>query len=395
MYNFDELIERHGTASYKYDALQKIYGRADLNPLWVADMDFKTPDFIVDALKKRLEHPIFGYNVTGDDYFEIIRSWVKNLHGWDVPKDHFCFVPGIVKGIGLAERCFLDPGDKVIIQPPVYHPFRITTQECGFEVVYNPLLPVYGEDGFLKTYRMDLEGLEKLIDEKVKMLVLCNPHNPCGVTFPAEELRALASICHRHGIIVVSDEIHCEMVLGGRRHVPFATVSKEAEEISITFQSPAKTFNIAGIVTSYSIIFNPELRAKFHKYMDAFELSDPNIFSTISTKAAYKYGREWRNELVEYLEGTVDFVDKWLKENLPVIGCVRPQASFLIWLDCRKLGLCQEALVDLFVNKALLALNDGSVFGKEGTGFMRLNIGCPRSNILKALESLKKAVENL
>ena len=207
-YDFDTLIDRRGSASLKVDGLKKRYGRDDLMAMWVADMDFATPDFIIDALRKRLDHPILGYSLTGDDYFDIISAWVEDLHGWKVDSSFFRYIPGIVKGIGFAERCFLSEGDKVIIQPPVYHPFRLVTQACGFEVVNNPLIPVYDSEGFLKSYRMDLEGLEKLIDSKTKMLILSNPHNPCGVCFPKEELQALAEICSRHGIIVISDEIH-------------------------------------------------------------------------------------------------------------------------------------------------------------------------------------------
>lgn len=389
MYNFDEVINRRGTRCIKYDTLQEHFGRTDLLPMWVADMDFRTPEFILDALRARLEHPVLGYPTTGDDYFGIVSKWVEDLHGWKVPAKDFRYVPGIVKGFGFAERCFLQPGDKVIIQKPVYHPFRIVAEESGFEVVNNPLRPVYDEDGFLKTYEMDLEDLERKIDARTKMLILCNPHNPGGVCFPVEVLRRLAEICDRHGIIVVSDEIHCEMVLGGRRHVPFASVSEAAARCAITFMAPSKTFNIAGVVSSYVIIQNPALAGKFFKYLESNETDYPPIFSAEATRAAYtEAGKAWRSEMLEYVQDNIDYVDQWLRTNLPLIRAVRPQASFLVWLDCRKLGLSQAALVDLFVNKARLALNDGSVFGPEGVGFMRLNVGCPRSMLRDALESL-------
>lgn len=394
MYNFDEIIDRHGTSCCKYDTLEETYGRSDLNSLWIADMDFRTPDFIMDALRKRLEHPVLGYPTTGDDYFRIVSSWVESLHGWKVAPEDFRFIPGIVKGFGFAQRCFLSPGDKVIIQPPVYHPFNNVTRACGFEVVANPLKPVYDEDGFLRTYEMDLDGLEALIDGSTRMLILCNPHNPCGVCFPVESLRRLADICHRHGIIVISDEIHAEMVLGGKRHVPFATVSEAAAACSISFLAPSKTFNIAGVVSSYCVVLNPELRKKFFCYLESNEIDYPTIFSTVATRAAYtEQGKAWRAQMLSYVEGNIDFVDKWLRANLPAIRAVRPQASFLIWLDCRKLGLSHDALIDLFVNKARLALNDGEMFGKEGAGFMRLNVGCPRSILKAALESLAEAVD--
>ena len=393
MYDFDEIIDRHGTRCIKYDTLQAEFGRSDLNALWVADMDFRTPDFILDALRRRLDHPVLGYPTTGADYFEIVLAWVERLHGWKVPASCFRYVPGIVKGFGFAERCLLRPGDKVVIQKPVYHPFRIVTEESGFEVVNNPLRPRYDAEGFLAGYEMDLDDLERKIDDRTKMLILCNPHNPGGVTFPVETLRRLAEICDRHGIIVLSDEIHSEMLLGGRQHHPFASVSEAAARCSITFMAPSKTFNIAGVVSSYAIVQNPDLAGKFFKYLESNETDYPPIFSAEATRAAYTdAGARWRREMLDYVQGNVDFVDGWLRVNLPQIRAVRPEASFLIWLDCRKLGLPQPALVDLFINKARLALNDGTVFGEEGLGFMRLNAGCPRANLQAALESLRAAL---
>lgn len=392
MYNFDEVIERRGSSCLKYDALEERYGRADLIPLWVADMDFKTPDFIVDALRRRLDHPIFGYTMKGD-YFSVLASWVEKLHGWSVKPEEICYIPGIVKGIGLAQRCFLSPGDQVIIQPPVYHPFRLVPQACGFEVVNNPLIPVYDSEGFLQSYEMDFEGLERLIGPRTKMLVLSNPHNPCGICFPKETLAQLAEICCRRGVIVVSDEIHAEMVLGGKRHIPFASASEDAALCSISFMAPSKTFNIAGIVSSYCIIKNAELRDKFFNYLGACELEDPTIFALEATRAAYsEQGLAWREEMLAYVEGNIDFVCEWFAGNLPEIHPVRPQASFLVWLDCRKLALEQKDLVDLFVNKAGLALNDGAMFGPGGEGYMRLNIACPRSLLATALSQLKSAM---
>ncbi|MBR5723773.1 MAG: pyridoxal phosphate-dependent aminotransferase [Bacteroidales bacterium] len=393
MYDFDEVIERRGTRCVKFDALEERFGRSDLLPLWVADMDFRTPDFILDALRRRLEHPVLGYPCTGDDYFEIVSRWVEDLHGWKVPASCFRYVPGIVKGLGFAERCFLQSGDEVVIQKPVYHPFRIVTEESGFTVVNNPLRPLYDAEGFLTGYEMDLEDLERKIGPRTRMLILCNPHNPGGATFPAETLRRLAEICDRHGLIVLSDEIHAEMVHGGVRHVPFASVSEEAARCSITFMAPSKTFNIAGVVSSYAIVQDRALADRFFKYLESNETDYPPIFSAEATRAAYTpQGRAWREEMLAYVQGNIDFVDAWLRGHLPQIRAVRPQASFLVWLDCRKLGLSQPELVDLFVNRAHLALNDGTVFGPEGEGFMRLNVGCPRSVLQKALEALAAAV---
>ena len=393
MYNFDEIIDRHGTRCCKVDTLKENYGREDLISLWIADMDFRTPDFILDALKRRLDHPILGYPTTGDDYFCQVSDWVEYLFGWKVAPENFRFIPGIVKGFGFAQRCFLQPGDKVIIQPPVYHPFFHVTEKSGFEVVTNPLKPVYDSDGFLVNYEMDLEGFESLLDDKTKMLILCNPHNPGGVCFPKETLQRLAEICVRHNILVLSDEIHGEMTLPGASHDPFASVSEDAAKCSISFLAPSKTFNIAGVVSSYSIVFNPEIKKKFYDYLDSNEIDYPTIFSAEATRAAYtEQGKQWRKEMLAYVWDNVQFVSSWLKENLPQVHAMIPQASFLVWLDCRKLGLSQKELVDLFVNKAHLALNDGTMFGKEGEGFMRLNVGCPRSVLEQALNQLKAAI---
>lgn len=393
MYNFDEIIERRGTGSVKYDGMAPYFGSGDLNPLWVADMDFRTPDFITDALKKRMEHPVFGYSVIPEDYFPTIAAWVKELHGWEVDPAHIRFIPGIVKGISMVLECFFERDVKVMIQPPVYHPFRIVPESMGFEVVRNPLLPVYDEDGFLSTYEMDFEDMESKLeaDPSIRVLVLSNPHNPCGIAWSRETLERLADVAERHNILVVSDEIHGEMVLG-RAHIPFASVSEAAAHHSITFQAPSKTFNIAGIVSSYAIVPDDALREAFFGWLEAGELCSPGIFSVVATEAAYKNGRQWRDEMLAYVSGNYEFVDSWLRSRIPQIRAVRPEASFLVWLDCRKLGLSRSELVGLFVDKARLALNDGAIFGEQGEGFMRLNIGCPRSNLEAALRSLEEAL---
>lgn len=392
MYNFDEIIDRKGTRCCKVDSLEEEFGRGDLSAMWVADMDFRTPDFIIEALKKRLEHPILGYPLTGSDYFEIVSEWVYSLHGWKTDPSCFRFIPGIVKGLILAEHCLLNKGDKVIIQTPVYHPFRLNTLAAGYEVVENPLLPVYDTDGFLEGYRMDLDSLERLIDDRTRILILSNPHNPAGICFREEELRRLASICRSKGVTVLADEIHSEMVLFGNSFRPFASVSEDAAQCSISFMAPSKTFNIAGVVSSYCMVSNPELRERFYSFIEAAEIDYPPIFSAVATRAAYTpEGMRWRNEMLRYVEGNIQFLEDRLKEDVPMIHPVRPQASFLVWLDCRKLRLPQKELVNLFVNEARLALNDGTMFGSQGTGYMRMNVGCPRSTIASAVENLKKA----
>lgn len=386
-YNFDEIIDRKGTSCVKYDGLKNAYqGKENLIPLWVADMDFATPDFIVEALKKRCEHPVFGYTFDDDEYYESIQTWLDYKYHWKTEREWISYIPGIVKGIGLAVQCFTQPGDKVIIQPPVYHPFRLVPTRMGREVVYNPLKL---EDGI---YKMDFEQLESLIDKDCKMLILSNPHNPGGVVWEKEALVKLAQICSAHGILVISDEIHAEMTYPQFRHHPFATVSEEAAACSVTFMAPSKTFNIAGIVSSYALVPDSRIREKFYSFLEAGELNAGTIFAFTATKAAYTYGAEWLQQMRSYVIENVTFVDEYLKKNIPQIKVYRPQASFLVWLDCRELKLTQPELVQLFEDKAGLALNDGTMFGKEGEGFMRLNIGCPRSILNQALESLKKAI---
>lgn len=387
-YDFDKRIERRGSGALKYDALQGRYGDKDLLPLWVADMDFETPPFIVDALKQRLEHPIFGYTVEPKEYWPTVCRWIADHHDWQVKPEWLTYIPGIVKGIGMAINVFVKEDEKVIIQPPVYHPFRLTTLGNGREVVYNPLRRK--SDG---SYEMDFENLEKVADAKCRLLVLANPHNPGGIVWDKETLVKLADFCYHRNILVISDEIHCDMALWDNKHIPFATVSPEAEACSITFGAPSKTFNIAGIVSSYAIVPNEQIRQRFFGWLTANELNEPTVFAPIVTIAAFQKGEAWRQEMLRYVEANIDFVIDFCKQHLPAIRPLRPQASFLVWLDCTALGLSQSELVDLFVKKARLALNDGSIFGKEGEGFMRLNVGCPRSLLREALERLEKAIK--
>ena len=388
-YDFDRIIERRGTGALKTDALQQRYGKAELQPLWVADMDFATPPFIVDALKKRMEHPIFGYTVEPADYWPSVQDWILEHHGWKVEREWLTYIPGIVKGIGMAINAFLAPDEKVIIQPPVYHPFRLVPQGNGREVVYNPLRE--NPDG---SYSMDFENLEQVCDDKCRMLILSNPHNPAGILWDKDTLARLARFCHSRGIIVISDEIHCDMALWGGRHIPFASSCEQAAQCSITFGSPSKTFNIAGIVSSYAIVPEQELREKFYGYLSANEYNDPPIFSPIATIAAFRNGEQWRKEMLEYVEGNILALEQYCRQYIPEIKPLRPQASFLVWLDCRALGLAHEQLVSLFVDKAGLALNDGEMFGQGGQGFMRMNVACPRSQLLRALDSLGRAISS-
>lgn len=389
IYDFDKIVDRRGSCCVKYDALEKVYGSSDMIPLWVADMDFETPDFIMDALRKRLEHPVLGYACEHPDYWPAVLDWQKNRNGWEIDPAHVAFIPGIVKGIGMAVNVFTKPGDKVIIQPPVYHPFRIVPEENGREIVWNPL--ILTDEG----YHMDLDHLESIIDERCKLLILSNPHNPAGIAWPVETLVRLAEICARHGVVVVSDEIHSDMYLFGHKHVPFATVSDTARRISVTFAAPSKTFNIAGVVTSYCVVPDDELRARFFGWLHASEMDAKGIFPPIATVAAYRHGEEWLRQMLAYVEGNVRFVEDFCRERIPALKPMRPHASFLVWLDCRGLGLGHDELNSLFVDKAKLALNDGAMFGPGGDGFMRMNVGTRRAVLEEAMLRLEKAVGEL
>lgn len=390
MTDFNKIIDRSGSGDLKHEVLEERYGRGDLLPLWVADMDFETPAFITDALRQRLDHSLFGYTIEPKELWPTVRKWIKGHHDWDVKQEWLSYIPGIVKGIGMAINVFVKEDEKVIIQPPVYHPFRLTPEGNGREVVYNPLKE--NADG---SYSMDFENLEKVADDKCCMLILSNPHNPAGIVWGKDVLAKLADFCYEHGMIVISDEIHCDMALWGNHHVPFATASEKAAQCSITFGAPSKTFNIAGIVSSYSIIPNDEIRNKFYSWLAANELNEAPLFSPIATIAAFSHGEEWRKEMLKYVEENILFVEDFCRENMPQIKPLRPQASFLVWLDCRALGLGHDELVDLFVNKARLALNDGEMFGQGGKGFMRMNVGTPRAILEKALHQLKHAVDEI
>lgn len=381
-YDFDKPVDRTGSGDLKHEVLQERYGRSDLLPLWVADMDWETPHFITEALKARLEHSLFGYTVEPKEYWPTVQRWIEEHHQWKVEREWLTYIPGIVKGIGMVINFFLKEDEKVIVQPPIYHPFYLTPRGNKRDVVWNPL----------KGYEMDFENLEQVCDEKCRLLILANPHNPGGIVWDKETLQRLAHFAKEHHLIVISDEIHSDMALWGNKHIPFASVSDEAAEVSITFGAPTKTFNMAGIVSSWSIIPNEALRKPFYQWLAANELNDPNMFAPIATIAALQQGEEWRQQMLRYVEGNIDFLIDYCREHIPQIKPVRPQASYLVWLDCRDLGLNHKELNDLFVNKAHLALNDGEMFGTEGRGFMRLNVGTQRSVLERALRQLEEAV---
>lgn len=389
-YDFDQVIDRRATGALKQDALQALFGSSELTPLWVADLDFAVCPDIVDALKKRIEHPVYGYASTPDSYWQSIIDWQKRRHGFEIERDELAFVPGVVRGVAYAINFFSNIGDKILIQQPVYHPFKMVIEGNHRVVINNPLKETS------TGYEMDLEHLRQVVEtEHPKMMILCNPHNPVGIQWSAEVMCEVAKICRANDVIVVSDEIHGDLMLYGKPHIPFASVSDDAKAVAITLGAPSKSFNIPGLVSSWMVIKNEKLREPFFQWMSTNEFSSPTMFATIGAEVAYAYGEEWLNQMLEYVEESIDVIEKYLAENIPSIKVVRPQASFLLWLDCRSLNLSQANLVDLFVNKAHLALNDGTMFGQEGEGFMRLNIGSPRKVILDALSQLAEAVNGL
>ena len=388
-YDFDEIVDRHNTGAVKVEALKSGWGREDLIPLWVADMDFRTPPFIMDMLRKRCEHEILGYTVKPVEYHKAIHNWLKKRYDWEVSAKSITFCPGIVPGITFAIQSLTQPGDKVLIQPPVYHPFKWVTEQNGRIAVCNSLILENGQ------YKMDITHFKKVV-KGCKLFILCNPHNPGGRVWNREELETIAGICKENGTIVVSDEIHADLTLPPHIHTPFAKAGEKARMNSLVFMAPSKAFNTAGLASSYCIIESEEIRKKYAGYIEGGELGNGHLFAYIPVIGAYnEKGEEWLNQVLAYIQDNIDFVDQFLKKNMPRIKAIRPQASFLVFLDCRKLDLPQDKLVDFFVDKAHLALNDGSMFGKEGTGFMRLNIGCPRKTLEQAMSQLKIAYDNL
>lgn len=389
-YDFDRVIDRHGTYATKYEGLDRMFGRHDVTPLWIADLDFAVCPDITEALLRRLTHPVLGYSAAPDSYWDSIIQWQGRRHGFDIRREEICFIPGVVKGIGLAINYFTKPGDKVLIQPPVYHPFRIVAEGNRRTVVENPLV----FDG--TKYTMDLAGLEETVRrEKPAIMILCNPHNPIGIQWDRDTLAEVARIARENDMIVVSDEIHGDLMLDNRAHIPFAEVSDDARKVAVTLGAPSKTFNIPGLVSSWMVVKDPELRRGLFHWLEVNEFSAPVMVSAIGAEAAYRNGEQWLEEMLDYVADNITFVEKYLADNCPAVKMVKPEASFLVWLDFRALGLPQEKLVDLIVNDAHVALNDGAMFGAQGKGFMRLNVGTPRSVLRDALDHICSSVNSL
>lgn len=384
-YNFDADVNRAGTNALKYDVLEERFGRPDLLPLWVADMDFEAPPCVKEAIIERAKHGVFGYSCPSQAYYDSIINWVGKQHKWNINQEWITFIPGIVRGIAFVIDCFTQKGDKVIIQPPVYHPFSIVPTLHERELVLNHL-ECDGENIF----RINFDLLRQQAKE-AKLLILCNPHNPGGRVWTREELTEIAEICHENNLLVISDEIHSDLAFAPYTHVPFASVSEKAAQCSITFMAPSKTFNVAGIVSSFGVVPNTQLRETFFHYLRRSEFNEAHLYAYVVAQTVYTQGEAWLKEAKEYIWQNIQFVDNYLKTHLPKIKAVLPQASFLIWLDCKELGLSQEELVSFFVNEAKLALNNGTMFGDGGEGYMRINVGTQRHKLEQALTQLSRA----
>lgn len=389
MWNFDKIVSREGTNCIKYDRREETFGKKDVIPMWVADMDFNCPEFITNSFRTRLDHEIFGYSFRPAEYFQSIIDWTNTRHRWKIEKEWITFCPGIVPALNFCTLAFTKPGEGIIVQPPVYFPFFSATEAHGRKLIYNRLTERDGK------WSMDLNSLKDAIDETTKMIFISNPHNPVGRTWSPEELKELAEICLERKIKIVSDEIHCDLVLPGYIHTPMASLSDDIESQTVTLIAPSKTFNLAGLSTSSVIIKNPELRKLFNKTIDNLHIGGGNIFGSIASVAAYTQGAGWLSELLDYIDHNVEFVKEYCERMIPEIIPVPPEATYMIWLDCRNFGMSGKELQDFFVNKAGIGMNEGSAFGPGGEGFMRMNIGTTHNLIIKAMQQIEQAVSEL
>lgn len=385
-YNFDEIVQRRGTDSYKWDSADD----ADVLPMWVADMDFRTAPAIIEALQQRVAHGIFGYTRVPDAYYEAVINWFGRRHNWKIQKDWMIYTSGVVPAISAVIKALTQPGDKVLVQTPVYNCFFSSIRNNGCEIVSNPL--VYKEN----TYVIDYEDLErKVADEKVKILLLCNPHNPAGRVWSKEELTRIGEICIRHGVWVVSDEIHCELVYTGYTYTPFASISEEFLHHSVTCISPSKSFNIAGLQIANIVSADEEVRRRIDKAININEVCDVNPFGVIATIAAYNEGEEWLLQLLDYLKGNYECMKTFCEVSLPNFPITRLEGTYLVWMDCRSLPYPSEELEEKLVKEEKLWLNAGTMYGAEGEGFMRWNIACPRAVLLKGLKLFRDFTQKL
>ncbi|MBK6348163.1 MAG: putative C-S lyase [Bacteroidales bacterium] len=384
-YNFDEIIDRSNTACVKYDLRQFFFGNDQVIPMWVADMDFRTPHFILEAIRNRASHEILGYSIRPESYFNSLIGWLKRRHHWEIRKEWVAFSPGIVPALNMAVLAFSKRRDKIIIQPPVYFPFFDAVKKHGRRLVYNQLIMENGR------YRMDFENLEQSCREGAKMLIISNPQNPGGNAWTAAELKTMADICLKYNVLMISDEIHGDLVNRGYKHTVLASLSPEIAENTVTMTAPSKTFNMAGMATASVIISNPTLMKKYRKVLDAMHIELGNVFGNVASEAAYTFGDAWLEQLLDYIEGNIRTLTGFAAQHLPLVRVIIPEATYMAWLDFSATGMNDKELKKFMIEKAGLGLNEGTQFGPGGSGFMRLNLACPRATLLQALEQLKKA----
>ena len=393
-YNFDEIIERKGSDCFKWDALPAMYGRDDLTPMWVADMDFRSPDFVMDAIRERCNHEVLGYTMPSRNYWKTVNSWLERHYDIHTTKESLHFIPGIVAGISYVLLCFTQPGDKVLVTTPVYPPFLNLPKDSGRELVCSPLKIVSSQAGRLRTNRfaIDFDDFERKV-EGCKVFIMSNPHNPAGTVWGTETLQRIAEICHRHNVLVISDEIHADLTLPPHRHVSFSTVSEIAAQQSITFMAPSKTFNIAGLGSSVCYVANESLRKRFFGWLDALGVAGGNIFAFTAAEAAFAKGEDWLTQMLDYLNGNVECLKDFLSREMPKVKAVLPEASYLAWLDFSDYGIDHKVLADKFINEARVVMNDGTTFGGDAYKCcFRLNLGCPRSMLLDVLQRIRQTL---
>ena len=396
-YDFDQICNRRDTDCLKWDMMESIFGSGDLIPLWVADMDLPVAKPVTDALKKRVEHPFYGYSQAGTSVLNSVVERMKRKYNWDIKPEWIVFTPGVVPALHVAVRSLTHPGDEVILQEPTYHPFFPVVVNSGCKIVNNGL--ILGNN----RYEMDYKGLEEKFHSKsrsfqearrIKTIIFCNPHNPVGRLWNREEIIKMGEIIIDNGAVVISDEIHCEILFKNQKHIPFASISKKFEQNSIVCMSPSKTFNLAGLEVSTIIIPNKKLRDNFINTRSGI-VPNPNLFGYIALEAAYKHGDEWLEQVLDYLQDNLDFLKEYIENEIPNIKVIDPEGTYLIWLDCRDLGMDNNTLSNFMKNKARVGLEDGFIFGKSGSGFMRMNIACPRSILHEALTRIEDAVNGL
>lgn len=385
-YSFDKIIDRQGTNSEKYDNREKVFGRSDVIPLWVADSDFETPPFIMEALERRMSHPVFGYTFRTESFSRAVTGWIFRRSGWKVDDSWVDFVPGVVSGLVVAMRAFSAAGDGVVIQPPVYPPFARMVKFNGRTLLNNPLV----WDG--KKYVVDFDDLDAKLSA-AKVFILCNPHNPTGRVFTPAELLRMGELCLKHNVMIISDEIHSDLTLKPNKHTHIASLSEEIARITVTLVAPSKTFNLAGFSTSAAITSGDVVRREFRRYMDMFHASQGNIFGAVALEAAYNNGDEWVDALNEYIAANADYVVDFLKNNIPSIKTFKPEGTYLMWLDFREWNMPHDSVFRFLVDEAGIGLNDGKFFGEEGIGFMRLNLATQLDVIKQAMAKLMSAAQ--